>query len=339
MARLWQHQPWIRCVLPLYAGLMMASSPASAQTAPDSAHADHAPPAATPAITAEPVVPTQPGAATTAPETPVPAQPAPATTTPATPPAAKGDIVVQGSTYAKHDPFRAVNETSYEAIQKSDKLVVAPATRIYTRGVPSPLRRGLHNAVYNLREPTNFVASLMEHKFGRAGQTLVRFTVNSTIGLAGLFDVAKSKPLRIPYRPNGLADVAGFYGIKPGPYFFLPLVGPTTLRDVIGVSIDRTWFPLAVGAPLNSIAFGLGETVIGGLDDRSAIDGQLRAFRDQSGDPYRATRDFYMKRRQQEIDELRHPNQVKAAVVAPVQAAPAPVAPPVVAPAPDKPVP
>jgi phospholipid-binding lipoprotein MlaA len=221
--------------------------------------------------------------------------------------APKRDIVVQGSVFEKHDPFRSLNATSYNAVQKSDHLVVAPAMHIYRHDVPRPIRRGLHNAIYNLREPTNFVASVLEHKFGCAGQTLVRFIVNSTVGVAGLVDVAKAKPFRIPYRRNGLADVAGFYGIKSGPYFFLPLVGPTTLRDLIGVTVDRTWFPLVVGAPLNSVAFGGSVTVIGGLDDREAIDGRLRAFKEKSGDPYRSTRDFYLQRRQQEIEDLRHP--------------------------------
>jgi phospholipid-binding lipoprotein MlaA len=218
-------------------------------------------------------------------------------------------IVVQGDAYSRQDPVHAVNEKSYEAIQKGDKLVVAPVARLYAHGVPSPLRRGLHNALYNLREPSNFVAFLLEHKFGKAGQVLVRFTVNSTIGLAGLIDVAKAKPLRIPYRPNGLADVAGFYGIKSGPYLFLPLIGPTTLRDLIGTTIDRAWFPLAVGKPLDTVPYGLAVTVIGGLDDRNAIDGQLRKFREESADPYNATRDFYLKRRQAEIDALRHPTR------------------------------
>ena len=221
-------------------------------------------------------------------------------------------IVVQGDAYSRQDPVHAVNEKSYEAIQKGDKLVVAPVARLYAHGVPSPLRRGLHNALYNLREPSNFVAFLLEHKFGKAGQVLVRFTVNSTIGLAGLIDVAKAKPLRIPYRPNGLADVAGFYGIKSGPYLFLPLIGPTTLRDLIGTTIDRAWFPLAVGKPLDTVPYGLAVTVIGGLDDRNAIDGQLRKFREESSDPYNATRDFYLKRRQAEIDALRHPHKDEA---------------------------
>lgn len=261
-----------------------------------------------PAPAAPPAPATEQATAAPAPAESAPAEPAP----PAEADEAPG-IVVQGDSFSRQDPAHAINQKSFEAIQKGDKLVVAPVARAYEKTLPSPLRQGLHNALYNLREPSNFVAFLLEHKFGKAGQVLVRFTVNSTVGLAGLIDVAKAKPLKIPYRPNGLADVAGFYGIKSGPYLFLPLIGPTTLRDLIGTTIDRAWFPLAVGKPLDTVPYGLAVTVIGGLDDRTAIDGQLKKFREESPDPYNATRDFYLKRRQAEIDALRHPHKDEAA--------------------------
>lgn len=294
----------------LLAGTAHAQAPSSA-VPPSQPPVAQAAPVATPAPSV--VAPVSPPAV--APATPGPTTPAPTAPPAAMPPSEPADvqeepgIVVQGDAYSRQDPVHAVNEKSYEAIQKGDKLVVAPVARLYVHGLPSPLRHGLHNALYNLREPSNFVAFLLEHKFGKAGQVLVRFTVNSTIGLAGLIDVAKAKPLKIPYRPNGLADVLGFYGVKSGPYLFLPLIGPTTLRDLIGTTIDRSWFPLAVGEPLDTVPYGLAVTVIGGLDDRVAIDGQLKKFRAESADPYNATRDFYLKRRAAEIENLRHPHK------------------------------
>src|SRR3546814_2534491 len=73
---------------------------------------------------------------------------------------------------------------------------------------------------------------------GKALETVGRFAINSTIGAAGVFDVAKKAPINLPYRSNGFANTLGFYGVEPGPYFFLPLVGPTTLRDMVGDGID-----------------------------------------------------------------------------------------------------
>src|SRR3546814_7125122 len=71
--------------------------------------------------------------------------------------------------------------------------------------------------------PINFLNFLFQFKIGKAVETVGRFAINSTIGVAGIFDVAKKPPVNLPYRPNGFANTLGFYGVEPGPYFFLPL--------------------------------------------------------------------------------------------------------------------
>src|SRR3546814_3193146 len=75
-------------------------------------------------------------------------------------------------------------------------------------------------------------------------------------------------PFNLPYRRNGFANTLGFYGVEPGPYFYLPLVGPTTLRDLAGNSIDLLVVPTAVGAPSNRTAYAVPTTVIRQLNDR-----------------------------------------------------------------------
>ena len=256
---------------------------------------------------------------------PPPATPPPSATTPP-PPADISDpsaIVVSGHSrkYEERiDPAEAINTKSFGAIQTADRMVIGPASQVYEHGVPGPVRSGIHNVLYNLREPTNFLNFLLQHKVGKAAETLARFTLNSTMGWGGVFDVAKRKPFNLPYRRNGLANTMGFYGIGPGPYMFLPLVGPTTLRDFIGITIDRFSAPAALAGPFATPEYGFSVMVIGGMDDRLRIAPQLAKYRDQVGDPYRATRDFYLRRRQAEIDELRgHPSKPPAA------AAPAPI--------------
>ncbi|WP_068094762.1 MlaA family lipoprotein [Novosphingobium rosa] len=217
---------------------------------------------------------------------------------------APGDIVVSGERKAPAgDPLEGINIKTYAVIQATDKAVVGPAAMAYKKTLPSPLRQGFHNVLYNMREPSVAVAYLAEHKFGKMFETIGRFGLNSTIGLAGIFDIAKRKPFHLPWRPNGIADALGFYGVKPGPYFFLPLIGPTTLRDVIGTTIDRVGFPALYADELRGPAYGLAVTIIGGLDDRVMIDPQLRVFRD-APDSYAAMRRFYLQHRQAEIDGL-----------------------------------
>jgi phospholipid-binding lipoprotein MlaA len=292
--------------LGLSGGLMaltMLASPAFAEQAPPAASTETAPAPQT-------ATPSLPASITTS---PMPAPASASTPVPAPAIADPGIIVisVHSRKYEQRiDPAEAINAKSFGAIQTADKMVIGPASKVYEHGVPGPLRSGIHNVLYNFREPTNFLNFLLQHKVGKAAETLARFTLNSTMGWAGLFDVAKRKPFNLPYRPNGLANTMGFYGIGPGPYMFLPMLGPTTLRDFIGITIDRFSAPAALAGPFATPEYGFSVTVIGGLDDRLRIAPQLAKYRDQVGDPYRATRDFYLRRRQAEIDALRgHPSK------------------------------
>lgn len=173
----------------------------------------------------------------------------------------------------------------------------------YKKGLPEPVRDGLHNLLSNLTEPVNFVNFLLQGKPGKAFETLGRFAINTSIGEAGIFDVAKRKPFNLPYRHNGFANSLGFYGIGPGPYFFLPLIGPTTLRDFVGWTLDKAFMPALVGPPLSKPAFAIGSGTIKSLDDRVAFNSKLEEFRD-TGDAYTAERQYYLKQRSDEIEAL-----------------------------------
>ncbi|MCE3590054.1 VacJ family lipoprotein, partial [Escherichia coli] len=102
---------------------------------------------------------------------------------------------------------------------------------------------GIRNFFNNLSEPVSFLNFMLQIKPGRAAETVARFAVNTTVGVGGVIDVARRKPFRRPRRPNGFANTLGFYGVKPGPFLFLPLIGPTTVRDLVGLSIDRMVLP------------------------------------------------------------------------------------------------
>lgn len=220
---------------------------------------------------------------------------------PASPEAVGTEIVVTGREEVEGDPLADINVKSYEAIQAVDIALVAPIALSYEEIVPEPVRDGLRNFLRNLEEPVIAFNYLLQLKPGRALKSVARFTVNSTLGVAGLFDVAKKEPFNLPYTPNGFANTFACYGIGPGPYFFLPLVGPTTLRDLIGVGLDRAALPLAVGSPLNEPYYALPASTIDALNDRVEIDGVLNEIRENTGDPYAETRDLYLKQRKSEI--------------------------------------
>jgi phospholipid-binding lipoprotein MlaA len=151
--------------------------------------------------------------------------------------------------------------------------------------------------------------------------------INTTLGVFGLFDIAKRRPFKLPRRPNGFADTMGFYGVGPGPYLFLPIIGATTVRDLIGRNLDRLVAPLTLGKPFNQSSYTIPMNVAIILDTRSQFDEQLRELRAKN-DPYAARRDFYLRDRQAEIDHLRGRDKVEPNVSVPVPA-PIPVLVPV----------
>ncbi|MFT3966085.1 MAG: VacJ family lipoprotein [Sphingobium sp.] len=212
-------------------------------------------------------------------------------------------VVTGGRRVIRADPLLGVNIASFNAIQAVDKAVVAPTARTYEKIVPKPVRNGLRNALINLAEPVVFLNYLLQFKPGKAAETAGRFALNSTIGVAGLFDMARRKPFRLPYRQNGFANTFGYHGIKQGPFLFVPILGPTTARDLIGRLLDLAVVPAAFGKPFNRPIYSITTGTVKSMNDRVEFDEQLTQIR-ESGDPYVVTRDLYLKRRQTEIEAL-----------------------------------
>jgi phospholipid-binding lipoprotein MlaA len=298
-------------VIALPTALLLAATPL-VQVAPPPAPPVTAAPVTAPPVTAPPVTaaPDAPGQAAPLPAPtpdPVPAtpvQPAPSPVAETAAPQGR-DITVRGrARWEAPDPLSKVNEQSFAATQKVDSAVVGPVARTYKRKVPRPIRDGVHNFLYNLREPVVFLNFLLQHKIGKAAATVGRFGINSTIGALGLFDFAKRRPFKLPRRSNGFANTLGFYGVPNGPFMFLPLVGPTTVRDLFGGAIDRLVLPATLGSRVTDLKFAIPVGVLSTLDHRAEFDDTLQQLHDAKGDPYARSRDFYLQRRQAEIDRL-----------------------------------
>ncbi|MET3725476.1 MlaA family lipoprotein [Sphingomonas trueperi] len=289
--------------------LMSGPAPCDAAGSPDELIALPIVAVVLPDVDAQSITP--PGQDMVAPTPPAPqtASPAPQATSGATEPAPQesapeDEIVVSARPRPpREDPLQEVNLKTYAVVQTADKLVVAPAAKTYSKIVPSFIRAGLRHFFNNLNEPIVFVNYLLQHKIGKAFETVGRFGVNSTLGVAGVVDVAKKKPFKLPKRRNSFANTLGFYGVKPGPFLFLPLVGPTTVRDLVGLSVDKLLLPSTVGKPFNRVWYTVPATIIGTLDDRVEFADKLQSFRD-SPDPYAASRASYLQSRQAEIDAL-----------------------------------
>lgn len=216
----------------------------------------------------------------------------------------QNEIVVEGKhTPTPGDPLEQINAKTYAITQDVDKAVVAPVARSYSRTIPAPVRSGLRNFFNNLAEPVVFLNYLIQIKPGKAAETLGRFAINTTVGAAGLFDMAKRRPFKLPLRRNGFANSLGYYGVKPGPFLYIPLVGPTTVRDLVGLWVDKLVLPVAIGKPFNQAYYTIPATIIGSIDYRVEYDAQLRK-QQEDADPYAAARRDYLRSRQAEIDAL-----------------------------------
>lgn len=219
---------------------------------------------------------------------------------------AEGEIIVTATRApSRGDPIQSLNRTSFEVVRAVDTAVTGPVARGYKTILPSPIRDGVRNALRNLGEPVVIVNYLLQLKPKKSVETFGRLAINSTIGLAGLFDVAKKPAFGLPYHANGLAHTLGYYGVKPGPYMYLPLIGPTTVRDLAGRVGDMSLLPVAVGRPFSDPVFAGPATVIRLVDERAEADDLIRKNATENADPYAATRARYLKQRQAEIDALR----------------------------------
>ena len=227
-------------------------------------------------------------------------------------PASTTAVAVERPPAPKHsrgDSLEGLNRTMFGLHQALDKAVYRPVAMGYKTVVPKPVRSGLRNMLSNLTEPIVFLNYLLQLKPGKAVKTFARFTINSTIGLAGLVDVAKAKDVALPHVPNGFGNTLARYGVGPGPYLFLPFAGPTTLRDVMGGPIDGAILPVSVGIPFNRVEFQVSTAVLGGLDRRVEADPELRALFDGAVDPYATLRSAFLQNRAAEVEEIRHPTR------------------------------
>jgi phospholipid-binding lipoprotein MlaA len=229
------------------------------------------------------------------------------------PPAASDPADQEAITVTAHnkpppeDPLQNINAASFAVLDVTDKAIVAPVAMAYKNVVPPPVRTGLRNFLANLQEPVTFLNFVIQIKPGKAAQTLGRFAINATVGAGGVIDVATKRPFNWPRRRNGFAFTLGFYGIKTGPFLYLPLIGSTTLRDVIGRVIDLSLVPALIGRPFNRPAYALPSAVIRALDDRVESDAKLREYKaSATATPYAAERADYLQTRQADIDALRN---------------------------------
>lgn len=147
---------------------------------------------------------------------------------------------------AINDPWEAMNRRIYHFNQRADEYVLLPMVKGYRFLLPSFIRTGIHNVFSNLSDVSNLLNSILQLKPARAAHTTGRLLLNTTVGLAGIFDPASA--LGLTQQREDFGQTLGFYGVQAGPYVMLPLLGPSNMRDAGGRAID-----ISAGTQINYI--------------------------------------------------------------------------------------
>jgi len=199
----------------------------------------------------------------------------------------------------EHDPWEPYNEAMFGFNHKVfDRYLLKPVATAWDTVVPDPFQRSLKNAFENLAMPRRLVNSLLQLKFKGAGYEVIRFVLNSTIGVAGLFDIATEGG--IPKSDEDTGQTLGVYGVGPGPYLILPILPPLTVRDGFGYAVDAALDPLNYVIPFAATA---GKTAGNTVNDRSLNLEFFESVEENTVDLYSAVRNAYLQRRQNAIQK------------------------------------
>ncbi|MEQ1863284.1 MAG: VacJ family lipoprotein [Micropepsaceae bacterium] len=202
-----------------------------------------------------------------------------------------------------NDPFEGSNRFFFGVNQVLDDLLLRPVSIAYRAVLPEFARNGVRNFLNNLNSPVIFANDVLQGDMDRAGDTLVRFGVNSTIGIGGLIDVGKE--IDVPYHDEDFGQTLAVWGVGDGPYFYFPLMGPSSARDFTGFVVDRGLDPLTyVNWGNDDLEYApVARTVLNVIDLRSRNIETLDDIERSSVDYYASIRSLY---RQSRADAVRN---------------------------------
>jgi phospholipid-binding lipoprotein MlaA len=217
----------------------------------------------------------------------------------ATPPADPAERVAFEQ---NNDPLEPLNRTILDFNQLLDRILLKPVAQVYTAIVPEEGRDALHRALDNLKEPVVVINNVLQGEPDRAATSAGRFTVNTSFGVGGLFDVAAKWGLE---KQNGdFGQTLFVWGLPQGPYLMLPILGPSNPRDAIGMGIDAYSDPFNLLATSKAVdQLQITRFVLDGVDQRARFIDVLDDLEKNSLDFYSQLRSLTQQRR---AAELRH---------------------------------
>lgn len=206
-----------------------------------------------------------------------------------------------------NDPLEDTNRKIFDFNQTVDRHVLVPVAKAYQAALPEPVRDSLRDFLTNLRAPLIFANDALQGDFGRAKDTVVRFVLDSTIGIGGIVDVAGR--WGIPYHEDDLGVTLGVWGVPEGPYLVIPILGPSNPRDLggeVAEGFGDPWNRLVTGNPFTLYWIPFVRGAVSGIDQRSRYIDTLADIERTSLDYYATIRSLYRQRR---AALIRHENK------------------------------
>ena len=212
---------------------------------------------------------------------------------------APSSLVPPDTETEEYDPWEPFNEKMFDFNRGLDRWVMKPVAKGYNKVMPDPWQEAIGNAFDNIAFVPRFVNCLVQGRFAGAGREMLRFVVNSSIGLGGLIDIAKIEGFQ--KCKGDMGQTLGVWGVGPGPFLILPFLPPLTVRDAVGFFADGAMNPLSYFIPFLTAQFPMkaGEAV----NDRSVNLDLYQGFEESTVEFYSALRNAYLQRRQQRVNE------------------------------------
>jgi phospholipid-binding lipoprotein MlaA len=220
----------------------------------------------------------------------------------------------------EYDPWEPLNTKFFEFNRQLDRWILKPVAKGYNFIVPNIVQVGVSNIFYNSRATPRFLNNMFQGKFTGAGIEVGRFLINTTVGIGGFFDVAQHYfKLTTPEEDTG--QTLGFYGVPPGPYLMIPILGPYTVRDLAGYAGDIAlnpiyWLILPTMHNIDSIptvvdideraltyAISIGARATEVVNERSLNLEKFQGVEESTLDLYAAVRNAYLQKRAKAIRE------------------------------------
>ncbi|HTZ69693.1 MAG TPA: MlaA family lipoprotein [Acetobacteraceae bacterium] len=222
------------------------------------------------------------------------------------PPASDPDALAEYQ--QTNDPLEPTNRFFYSVNDAIDRYSLKPIAQAYVYVTPLPVRTGMHNFLSNLGSPVLFANDVGEARPRHAGTTFMRFMINSTVGVLGIFDVAKS--VGYSAHDTDFGVTMGLWGVPSGPFLYLPIIGPSSPRGVTGFAMDQALDPFNyVPRGYGLLTFNWARFGMTAIDTRASLLTDVDKIKASALDPYATFRSLYRQHVHSQIEALRNDTQ------------------------------